>query len=83
VDQDTSQRQRERYLELRRSQTPAERLRTAAALSSAVRTLAEAGLRERHPGASPEEIRIRLTVRLYGRATAVRLFGDRVPADAV
>ena len=32
--------------------------------------------------ATPEEIRVRLTVRLYGRGVARRLFG-RVPADAV
>jgi hypothetical protein len=57
-------------------------LRTAIALSSAVRQLAEAGLRMRHPGASDQELRVRLAVRLYGRAAAVRLFAT-VPDDAV
>jgi hypothetical protein len=52
------------------------------ALSSAVRELAAAGLRSRHPHASEAEIRVRLTVRLYGRAAAVRLFGT-VPDDAL
>lgn len=51
-------------------------------LSQATRELALAGLRSRHPAADEHELRIRLTVRLYGRACAVRLFGD-VPADAV
>jgi hypothetical protein len=75
--------QSRRYHDLLRAQAPWQRLRTAAALTTAVRTLAEAGLRDRHLSASPDEIRIRLTVRLYGRAAAERLFKDRVPADAI
>ncbi len=58
-----------------------ERLEQANALSKAVRELAVAGLRTRHPDATVDEIRVRLTVRLYGRDVARRLFG-RVPADA-
>jgi hypothetical protein len=50
-------------------------------LSRAVRELALAGIRELFPEASEQELRVRLTVRLYGRAAAVRLFG-LVPADA-
>lgn len=50
-------------------------------LSRAVRELALAGIRELFPDASEQELRVRLTVRLYGRAVAVRLFGT-VPADA-
>ncbi len=52
------------------------------ALSSAVRQLAEAGIRTRNPGASPAEVRVRLAVRLYGRVAAMRLFGE-IPNDAV
>ena len=58
----------------------ARRLELAAQLSQGVRTLAEAGLRHRHPGAGEEEIRCRLAALLYGRPAAERLFG-RVPAD--
>jgi hypothetical protein len=47
-----------------------------------VRELALAGLRLRHPQADEQELRVRLTVRLYGRAAGVRLFGA-VPDDAV
>jgi hypothetical protein len=47
-----------------------------------VRELSEAGIRQRHPGASDEEVKIRLTVRIYGRETACRLFGD-VPENAI
>jgi hypothetical protein len=67
---------------LLRAQSPAARLEQAAALTRAVRQLAEAGIRQRHPAASEAEVRVRLTVRLYGRDAAVRLFGD-VPDDAV
>jgi hypothetical protein len=47
-----------------------------------VRALALAGLRDRHPNASEDELRVRLAVRLYGRAVATKLFRD-VPDDAV
>jgi hypothetical protein len=50
-------------------------------LSRAVRELALAGIRERHPTATSAELQVRLTVRLYGRAVAERLF-ESVPADA-
>ena len=61
---------------------PERRLETAMALSRGVRELAIAGLRARHPNADEQELRVRLTVRLYGREAAVRLFGS-VPEDAV
>ena len=51
-------------------------------LSHAVRVLAEQGIRRRHPNADDDEVRVRLTVRLYGRAAAIKLFGA-VPDDAV
>lgn len=60
---------------------PERRLEAAMKLSRAVRELALAGIRELFPDASEQELRVRLTVRLYGRAVAVRLFGT-VPADA-
>jgi hypothetical protein len=71
-----------RYHELLRTQSPAARLAQAAALTRAVRQLAEAGIRRRHPGASDAEVRVRLATRLYGRDVAERLFGS-VPHDAV
>ena len=56
------------------------RLEIAAQLSAGVRAMAEAGLRHRHPRASDEEIRCRLTALLYGRSVAERLFPP-VPDD--
>lgn len=79
--QDTSPQQSARYHQLLRAMTPQRRLEAALRLSAGVRTLALCGLRQRHPQASEDELRIRLTVRLYGRACAERLFGD-VPQDA-
>lgn len=79
---DTSRGSNERYHELLRAQTPAQRLEQASALSRAVRDLAVAGIRARHPRADDAEIRVRLIVRLYGREAAARLCGE-VPADAV
>jgi hypothetical protein len=58
----------------------ARRLEIAAQLSQGVRAMAEAGLRDRHPGASEQELRCRLAALLYGRAVAERLF-RQVPAD--
>jgi hypothetical protein len=82
VNQDTRPQAAARYHELLRAQSPAARLEQAAALTRAVRQLAEAGIRQRHPQASDAEVRVRLATRLYGRDVARRLFGD-VPADAV
>ena len=78
---DTSAASNARYHELLRALSPERRLEAAMGLSRTVRALAEAGLRERHPNASDDEIRTRLTVRLYGRSAAEKLFGD-VPDDA-
>lgn len=82
MDQDTSPEQLRRYHDLLRSLTPAERAKKAAALSSSVRKLALAGLRQRHPHATPHELTVRLCVRLYGRDFAARVFGQ-LPFDAV
>jgi hypothetical protein len=72
----------DRYHELLRAQKPHERLAQSVALTAMVRQLAVAGIRQRHPAATEDEIRVRLTVRLYGRDIAQRLFG-KVPDDAV
>lgn len=81
MDQDTSPRRRDRYLELLRALTPAQRLARAADLSATVRLLAEAGIRQRHPAADEQEVRVRLVVRLYGREFAMRHYAT-VPTDA-
>lgn len=72
----------ERYHALLRARMPHERLEAAMGLSRAVRSLAEAGIRRRHPEADASEVRVRLAVRLYGRAAAARIFRV-LPEDAV
>jgi hypothetical protein len=71
---DTSDIARERYYELLRGQTPVARLATAVRLSSTVRELAQAGIRNDDPTAPPSVVRARLAYRLYGRDVATRLF---------
>lgn len=71
---DTSQPALERYYELLRARTPLARLTQAADLSTAVRQLAESSIRTAEPDASDEVVRARLTLRLYGREVAARLF---------
>lgn len=78
---DTSPQADARYHELLRRMPPEKRLEAAMRLSQAVRELALAGIRARHPGADERELRVRLAVRLYGRDCARRLFGH-VPDDA-
>lgn len=76
METDTSPRQQRRYTELLRAQDPVTRMGAAGALTRTVRTLAWAGLKERHPGESDEWLKVRLTVQLYGTAAARRIFGD-------
>lgn len=80
--QDTDSVAQGRYYELLRAAGPARRLEAAVSLSAAVRALAEEGIRERHPHAAEDEVRVRLAVRLYGREVARSLFAQ-VPDDAV
>jgi hypothetical protein len=82
VDRDTDDVGARRYHELLRTQAPGQRAAQMEALTRMVRALAVAGIRARHPAAAEDEIRVRLAVRLYGRAVAERLF-VAVPDDAV
>ena len=79
--QDTSTAAEARYYELLRAATPVQRLGTSVALTRATRELALAGIRARFPSAAEGELRIRLTVRLYGPEVARRLFRT-IPDDA-
>ncbi len=80
MERDTDPAMAARYGAMMDALTGPQRLEIAASLSAGVRALAEAGLRDRHPGADDAEIRCRLAALLYGREVAERLFG-RVPAD--
>lgn len=79
--QDTQPAAAARYYELLRTTTPERRLQQAVALTRTARELAVTGIRARFPNATEAELRVRLTVRLYGREVALKLFGT-VPHDA-
>ena len=82
MQQDTSTTQQEAYFARLRLLSPEQRLRIVTRLNRGVRRLALAGLRLRHPGASEEDLNIRLFVRLHGRVLARRVFPS-VPEDGV
>ena len=79
--EDTSPSALRAYHDRLRAMTPVERMESTVALCRAVRELAEAGIRSRHPDADDAEVRVRLAVRLYGRAAVARVFPD-IPDDA-
>lgn len=72
---DTAPCQLERYYELLRRLTPAERLRIASAATRRMRAVAEAGIRARYPRASQAEVRAELIELLYGPEARARLAG--------
>lgn len=76
MDQDTTPSEQARYIERLRGQSPVDRLRAAGALTKAVRRLAWAGLRHRHPEEPDEWLRVRFVLQTYGEDAARRLFND-------
>jgi len=75
LDRDTLPEAEAVHLRLLRQAPPWRKLESAAQMSQAVRTLAECGLRRRHPAAGPDEIRRRLAGLLLGAELAGRIFG--------
>lgn len=80
--QDTTPAQRERYFQLLRALTPAQRMTIVSATTRRMRAMAEAGIRLRHPTASDAEVRAELIELLYGAEARARLCGaSRSRAD--
>ncbi len=77
MSRDTDPRAARTYRRLLDRATPGERLAQAVRLSASARSLAEAGLRRRHPEAGDDELRWRLASLCYGRTFADRVFGSR------
>lgn len=69
------------YTSLLRKQAPHSRLAQCVALTKNVRELVLAGLVAQFPNATDDELRTRLTFRLYGSVFAKTIFGI-IPADA-
>lgn len=63
---DTSSAALERQRETFRKMTPEQRLAVAAEMSDEIRVVAEAGIRQRHPDFSDDEIRAALVAILLG-----------------
>lgn len=68
-------------LELYRGRTPGEKLALVLDLVDAAETFARAGLRLRHPGASEEEITLRLAALKYGRELVHAVYGRDLDAE--
>lgn len=73
---DTSEAASERYFDLLRRRTPADRRVMLAGLVASVRQLAESGVRAAFPDANDREVKARVAARLYGEEIAARLFSD-------
>lgn len=74
---DVTPAQQRLHDELVRTMNSIDKARAIDELCLAVRQLAEAGIRHRHPGASDELVRWLLAEHLYGAKVAVRLVGER------
>jgi hypothetical protein len=81
MDSDLSPEQMRLHIEKLRRMTGAERFRLMGELTEAWRASIQDELRREFPNASPEELRIRFGVRLYGREEMKKHFGS-VPDDA-
>jgi hypothetical protein len=80
--EDTSPEMFDAYIARLRSMTTVEKFRALDGLMTEGRELARLGIRLRHPEAGPEEVKVRLFVRLYGRELAERVY-PTVPSDAM
>jgi len=73
IEQDTDPRQLAEYYRLLRNLTPAQRMKATSAATRRMRTMAEAGVRLREPGATEERVRVELVRLLYGDGVVQRL----------
>ena len=76
--EDTDDAAERLLLQLLREATPARKMRMILEANRTARALALAGLRERHPGDSPERIRRRLADLWLGPELAAKAYGPLV-----
>lgn len=69
------------YLDLVYRMTPEEKLRRTFELSEAVRALARAGMRERYPDATEQEIFLRVARLIVGPDLFRKAYGDVLPDE--
>jgi len=80
---DTDAKIEGRQIERWRAMSPAEKLRLVTELNAAVDTLALAGIRVRHPGASAREQFLRLACLKLGRYLAAQVYPEIQQLDAL
>jgi hypothetical protein len=73
---DTSPEIEQRQVERWRTMSPAEKAAVVSGLTITAYELAMAGIRQRHPGASPREQFLRLAVITLGRDLAARVYPE-------
>ncbi|PWU10565.1 MAG: hypothetical protein C5B50_25180 [Verrucomicrobia bacterium] len=78
--EDTSPEAERVLIELWRQASPARKMAMVLSANQAARELALTGLRERHPHASPEELRRRLADLWLGKELAAKAYGPG-PSD--
>lgn len=64
------------FLDIQRRMTPGEKIARVFELSALVKAMAEAGLRQRYPDASDEEIRLRAIRQRLGDELFEKAYGD-------
>jgi hypothetical protein len=70
------------FLDIQRRMTPGEKIARVFELSARVKAMAEAGLRQRYPEASDEEIRMRAIRQRLGDELFTKVYGEAVsPLD--
>lgn len=70
---DTSEESEAVYFKLLSKKAPFEKLQMVSQMNAAVRSLTMNGLRERHPGESELQLKVRLAELLYGQEIAERI----------
>jgi hypothetical protein len=78
---DTSAEAERVLVEKLRAMSPEQRLGLALSLSQSVRSLALAGVRQRHPSASAREQLLRLAITIHGRDLATAAYPEIATLD--
>lgn len=75
LSRDTHPKIEAMMIERYRQQSPAEKFESMCGLNAAVRQLAYAGIRQRHPNADDDELNIRFAALVLDRETMIRVYG--------
>jgi hypothetical protein len=78
---DTSPEAWQVFLDIQRRMSPGEKIARAFEWSEVVRRFAEAGLRERYPGADEHEILLRYARMTLGNDLFRKAYGDALPHE--